>query len=163
MHDANSITFRLEAYLLQLADVNQRWTQWLSRGELAVASNNRGELAEFESQATGLIGELADMLESRQQLLDDAKQIGLSYADLHSLARSLPAWGRPRLRAAVALASQQLSNLRRLHVATWLLIHQRLQLYRDSIALMMVGTTQQAVYLPTQSMEGGGQLLDASL
>ncbi len=163
MHDENSITFRLESYLLQLADMNQRWNHWLSLGEIAVVLGDKVKLAEFESNAVGLIGELEGMLDSRQQLLNDAQEIGLTSTDLRSLAQRLPAWNRPRLRASVANANQQLANLRRLHVATWILINQRLQLYRDSISVMMAGKMQQAVYLPTQALEGGGLLLDASL
>lgn len=163
MHDINSITFRLESYLLQLSDVNQRWTEWLGRGELAVVTGDKSGLHRFESQAAGLVNELAEMIGSRNHLLEDAKMLGLPHVDLHSLARALPAWERPRIRAAVSSAQQQLANLRRLHVATWILLHQRLQVYRDSLALLMVGTTKQSVYVATPALDGGGQLLDASL
>ncbi len=163
MQDTNSITFRLESYLLQLSEINRRWLEWLSRGEAAAITGNIAELTEFESQATGLTAELSEIVKSRQNLLMDAQGIGLPSSDLHCLARSLPAWQRPRLRASIVAARQQLSDLRRLHAASWILLNQRLQLYRDSISLMMLGSSQQPVYLSRHALDGGGQLLDASL
>jgi len=163
MQDTNSITFRLESYLLQLSEINRRWSEWLSRGEAAAITGNVAELTAFQNQANELTAELSEIVESRQNLLGDAQGIGLPHSDLQSLARSLPAWQRPRLRASMAVARQQLSDLRRLHAASWILLNQRLQLYRDSISLMMLGTSQQAVYLPRHALDGGGQLLDASL
>jgi hypothetical protein len=163
MQDTNSITFRLESYLLQLSEINRRWSEWLQRGETAAITGNIAELKAFETQASELTAELSEIVQSRQNLLVDAQGIGLPSNDLHSLARSLPAWQRPRLRASIAAARQQLSDLRRLHAASWILLNQRLQLYRDSISLMMLGTSKQSVYLPGQPLDGGGQLLDASL
>lgn len=163
MPDVNSITFRLESYLLQLSDLNQRWGEWLRQGEEATFSNPTEGFEQFESQAQLLMRELAAVVDSRECLLRDAGELGLPDRDLQGLARALPAWERPRLRTALAAAKQQLSSLRRLHVATWVLVSQRLQLYRDMISVLMAGTSQQAVYLPGTPLDGGGQLLDASL
>ena len=165
VEDINAITFRLESYLLQLSEINDRWAAWLARNEQTVLDLPAAEqLQSLNAQAAELMEELTAVTASRQQILDDAAQLGLPAADLHTLAKSLPAWKRPRLRGAISTAKRQLANLRRLHVATWVLISHKLQFYRDSMALMMLGTIRQDVYLQTRDTDtGGGQLLDASL
>ncbi len=165
MDDVNAITFRLESYLLQLSEINRRWEDWLRTSETSAFDRpDHTQQQTLATQAESLMQELQGVNASRQAILDDAAKLGLAATDLQSLARNLPAWNRPRLRAAIATAKRQLANLRRLHVAAWVLVSQRLQFYHDSMALLMLGTVRQDVYLKTKDSDtGGGQLLDASL
>lgn len=163
MEDVNSITFRLESYLLQLSEINQRWSEWLTRNELAVFGSDRRMMHEIEVEGLELMRELSGVLTGRQQILDDANATGIQADDLHSLARRLPAWNRSTFRGTVFNAKQQLANLRRLHVAIWVLITQRLYMVRDSKAILMCGTVSRDVYTNNNMDLGGGQLLDASL
>ncbi|MEO8271707.1 MAG: hypothetical protein ABI557_18435, partial [Aureliella sp.] len=117
MEAEKSLTFRLESYLVQLADVNRRWTEWLAGSELAAVSQNSEGLLALQPQAETLFQELEQVIADRQQLLDDARQSGLPHSDLTSMARRLPAWDKPSLRNGLLAARQQLANLRRLHVA----------------------------------------------
>jgi hypothetical protein len=163
VEDVNSITFRLESYLLQLSEINHRWSEWLERNELAVFGADRRLLHEIEVEGLELMRELSGILAGRQQILDDARAHGMPANDLQSLARGLPAWNRPTFRGTVSNAKLQLENLRRLHVAIWVLITQQLYMVRDTKAILMCGTLQRDVYTTNAMDCGGGQLLDASL
>ncbi len=163
MEAEKSLTFRLETYLVQLADVNRRWTQWLSDSELAVAGRESRQLLALESAATSLFQELQQVVVDRQQLLDDACQAGWEAPDLTSLAQCLPAWDRPALRQSLNMARWELANLRRLHVATWVLISQAVHFYNDTLQLLMVGNQPHVYQHGRPTDTGGGRLLDASL
>lgn len=163
MEAEKSLTFRLETYLVQLADVNRRWTGWLADNELAAAGQDPQVLLALEPEANSLFKELQQVVGDRQQLLQDARQSGLDAADLTSLARLLPAWDKPALRHSLALAGQQLANLRRLHVAAWVLLSQALNYYSDSLQMLMIGERPHVYQQGSQTDTGGGRLLDASL
>jgi hypothetical protein len=164
MEDVQRITFRLESYLLQLADINRRWTAWLSKNEQAIILQDAQLLETLAPSAAGLLEDLNQAMSDRQNLLNDAREAGWNCASLRELARQLPAWRKSTLRTAVAAAQQQLSNLRRLHVATWVLISQAFNLVDGTLRLMMVGHAQQHVYLSGNTTEtSGGRLLDTNL
>lgn len=166
MEAEKSLTFRIESYLVQLADVNRRWTDWLAGSELAAIGQNSQALLALQPEAESLLHELKQVIVDRQHLLDDARQSGLPYSDLTSLARRLPAWDKPSLRSSLLVARQQLANLRRLHVATWVLLSQLQHFYQESMQLLMVGY-QPYVYNPghpaRRTDTDGGRLLDQSL
>ena len=178
MEAEKSLTFRLETYLVQLADINRRWTVWLNDCELGVLerSNPRqqpsGLLVNGEeapenhplgSTAKSLFAELQQVIEDRKQILADARQAGLVAVDLTELARLLPAWDKPALRQSLLVARSQMANLRRLHVATWVLISQAFHFYNDTLQMLMVGSTPHVYQHGRQTDLGGGRLLDASL
>lgn len=158
-----SLTFRLESYLLQLADINRRWSQWLASIELATVSRDPQSLSSLEPSASALFAELKQVVANREQLLVDAQASGLPHSDLSALARHLPAWRKAAFRASLLQARVQLSNLRRLHVATWVFISQAVSFYADSMQLLMAGA-QPHVYLQSGNKDTtGGRLLDANL
>ncbi|MCA9133741.1 MAG: flagellar export chaperone FlgN [Planctomycetales bacterium] len=164
MEEAQALSFRLESYLVQLADINRRWAEWLGGCETAVVAVDLSRLQSMEPMATSLMQELTQVQEDRKQLLDDAQRCGLPHANLRSLARGLPAWDKPSLRGSLVQAAQQLSNLRRLHVATWVMLSQALQFTAGSMQLMNAGNSQRHVYMADEKADtGGGRLLDASL
>ncbi len=164
MEETTSITLRLESYLVQLSEINRRWSEWLTGGEEAFMRSDIEHLDDLTTGAGELMGELNDVLAGRAQLLADAKQAGMPSSDLQSLARSLPAWRRPELRESVARARQQLSNLRKRHVATWVLVSHGLQFANDTMRLLTAGTSERDVYVQNQKADtSGGQLLDASV
>jgi hypothetical protein len=163
MEAENSLTFRLEAYLMQLADLHRRWSRWLADSELAALGRDPKQLLALEPSAAELFQDLRQAQVDRQQLLEDARLAGLAAPDLTALAQLLPAWERPALRQSLIIAGQQLTHLRRLHVAAWVLISQACQFYRDSLQLLMVGNHPH-VYQQTHPTDtSGGRLLDASL
>jgi hypothetical protein len=162
MDDAKSLSFRLESYLLQLSDICRRWTEWLAGGEAAATSQNLDELRSLEPIAAQLFAELEQVLEDRRRLLADAQLTGLPHHNLNTLARHLPAWEKSTLRSAMALAGQQLSSLRRLHVATWVLLHHATQFYDGTLHLLMAGSQPHVYVTRNDSDTCGGRLLDAS-
>lgn len=163
MDAEKSLTFRLESYLVQLADINRRWSQWLATLESATVSGDPQRLQDLEPSAVALFDELKQVVEDRHQLLVDAQASGLPHTDLSALARYLPAWRKAAFRASLIQARSQLANLRRLHVATWVFISQAVNFYADSMQLLMAGT-QPYVYLQSGNKDTtGGRLLDASL
>ncbi len=168
MEAENSLTFRLESYLIQLSDVNRRWTAWLASSEQAAVSQDRAQLLALQGQAEGLFGELRQIITDRQLILDDAQQRGWSCPDLTTLAGRLSAGGKPGLRSSLSIARQHLANLRRLHIATWVLLNQAWQHCTDTLQLLMVGN-QPHVYQSHSHRPGkiadsdGGRLLDATL
>lgn len=66
------------------------------------------------------------------------------------------------MRSSLLAARQQLANLRRLHVATWVLLSQLLHFYQESMQLLMLGYPPH-VYQSGLQVETGGRLLDQSL
>lgn len=158
-----SLTFRLESYLVQLADVNRRWADWLAGSELAAVGRDSQKLLALQPEAEVLFQELQQVIVNRQQLLDDARHSGLPHNDLTSLARRLPAWDKPSLRGNLLAARQQLANLRRLHVATWVLLSQLLRFYQESMQLLTSGYPPHVYHSERQAETGGGRLLDQSL
>ena len=163
MEAEKSLTFRLESYLVQLADINRRWSDWLAGSELAAVSRDSRRLLALQPEAESLVQELQQVIVNRQQLLDDARQSGLPHHDLTSLARRLPAWDKPSLRNSLMVARQQLANLRRLHVATWVLLSQLLHFYQESMQLLMLGYPPHVYHAGLHVETGGGRLLDQSL
>lgn len=164
MEDSNSITMRLEAYLMQLSDVNRRWADWLALSEQAAIKLDLDDLNTLAGGCQSLMSELQEMLSNRNQLLLDAASAGLPNTNLQAMARALPAWQRPSMRRAVLAAKMQLANLRRLHAAAWVLIHESATFYAGCLMLFSQGESQQHVYVPTRDADtGGGQLLDANL
>lgn len=164
MDDIKSITFRLESFFVQLADINRRWTAWLQANELSIIALDTDHLRELEATAIELHDELNQAVLDRGRLLEDAGACGLPATDLESLARRLPAWQKPSLRTTVQSAKQQLALIRRLHVATWVLLHQAFQLASGNMQLMIAGHAEQHAYLPSLNSDtGGGQLLDVNL
>lgn len=163
MEDANSLTARLESYLTRLSATNHRWATWLNGNELAAAGSSQLPLQALQPEAEALFEELKLVIADRQQLLDDARQSGLPYSDLTSLAQRLPAWSRPSLRHSLMVARQELASLRRLHVATWVMLNQALQFYQGSLQLLMVGSLPHVYHSQRHDEVGGGRLLDQSL
>ncbi|QDV25675.1 flagellar export chaperone FlgN [Aureliella helgolandensis] len=166
MTNLGDVTLRLESYLARLSDVNHRWETWLSQGEQAIVASDHDRLQTLTPEAETLMRELQQLILVRQQLLDEAQQGGLPNSDLSSLARHLPAWQAPSaaLRQSLRKAKKQLSNLRRLHAATWVLLSQSAQYYGDMMQILMQGSARKDVYLQSAGSDtGGGMLLDTSL
>lgn len=163
MEDVNLLTARLEAYLARLTAVNRRWSEWLGGNELAAIHNDHRPLLALQPEAESLFQELKQVISDRQQLLDDAQRSGLPHHDLTSLAQRLPAWSQPRMRHGLMAARQQLASLRRLHVATWVMLNQAMQYYQGSLQLLMVGNLPHVYHSHRHEETGGGRLLDQSL
>lgn len=163
MNEIATLTFRLETFLVQLDAMNRRWAEWLSSMETAVVGVNTEQLNTISAAAAKLMNDLQEILADRQSLLVDAEAHGLAAPDLRTLASRLPAWSKPSLRSAIAVARSQIGNLKRMHFATWVLTNQMLEHYGDVMRLLGRGTLRQNVYIPSQDYESeGGQLLDTT-
>ncbi len=158
-------TMQIEAYLMQLSDVQQRWQKWLSEMQRATANRDLDKLNKLQQSADGLNQELRDLTANRQQMISEARQNGQPVRSLRGIAERLPAWGRPRFRAAFNTARNQIEQLQRMHIATWVLVNQSVHYFQEINMLFSYGAIRNDVYeLPhSNPLEGGGQLLDASL
>lgn len=156
---------RIEAYLLQLNQVQRRWHRWLSDMQLAATQRQAERLGELQLASQSLNDELREVSELRLQMIEQARLEGWPVRNLRSIAERLPAWNRPRFRASVNAARTQIEQLRRLHIATWVVLNQCFQYYDQMAMLITYGAVRHDVYeMPRSSlMESGGQLLDASL
>lgn len=165
MLSAQAVTLRLEAYLVQLGEVHRLWQSWLSNTQKAATAIDTDQLVALQSVAGELGKELENIRDSRQRMLTEARQSGWPAKSLLSLAEKLPAWNRPSFRAAFSTARNRLEQIRRLHVATWVMLNQSAQHYQEMTMLLTLGTTHRDVYETDGSRlrDGGGQLLDASL
>ena len=165
MNDITTITFRLDTYLLQLSKIGDRWSTWLQNNEKALTSRSEEQLDVLQAQAKVLNEDLSAIIADRTRLLEDAATLNLHAPNLRTLARALPAWKqRQSLRAALSRAERQIEFLRRLHYSCWVLLHSQIQFYRDSLSLMMSGSSRRDVYTNTDRGDmSGGHLLDANL
>jgi|688.fasta_scaffold00671_42 hypothetical protein len=163
MDMTQTLTMRLEAYLLQLTDWNQRWQEWLTSTESAVVLNQANQLLTLQDSGQQLIENLRSITADRESILASASQSGWSASNLATLARQLPIWQRPRFRDSFEKAKRQLQHLRRLHIASWVLLGQSANYCQEVTQLLTSGSTRQDVYLENSSYDTGGQLLDAQL
>ena len=164
MDIADQFTTRIETYLSQLDNALGRWNSWLQLGESAGIALDRSLFATFEQRAPELTTSLQELTERRQGLLRAAAEAGLPAQSIQALAKSLPAWQRAEFRSTMKAMQVQLNHLRRLHVAAFILLHQSLQQSRDSLRLLSTGGAgQRTVYCGNDSLDSGGQLLDAAL
>jgi hypothetical protein len=163
MDATDQITARVEAYLIHVAETSTRWREWLQLGETASIVLDQQALLAFEQRAPQLTAALQELASRRQHLLDSAQAAGLPADSIQSLARSLPAWQRFSFRSAVEAVRQQLEHLRRMHTAAFILLHQSWQQSRETLRLLSTGSGLTPVYYGNDSLEGGGQILDAAL
>lgn len=164
MQNTQAITKQLESYLHQLSAVSSRWTEWLAVNERAVLANEIDQLPIHAPAATEIMDELKAIVGRRSELLATAASIGLVAPTLDSLARQLPAWKESGLRTAMQRAKTQISQMRRLQTAAWVLMHESFCFYQGTMSLLTAGKSHQAVYTKaTNSDMGSGQLLDANL
>ncbi len=164
MQDAASITFRLESYLMRLSEMLHRWRQWLQQSDEAIVGRQFDQLQATSPIADQIMFDFQEMLQDRKQLLEDDDQEGYPSHDLSVLARSLPAWRKPTLRRSIAAAKSQVGQLRRLHIATWVLMHQMRQHHLDMMQILNHSENQKSVYLTSSTTDmQGGRLLDESL
>jgi hypothetical protein len=162
---AQVIAARLESYLIELSDMHQRWQNWLSSTQNAAVNVDTDRLLALQVQSEALWAELTEICTTREKMLKAAQESGWQARTLRSLAERLPAWNRPKFRAAFSIARNQMEQLKRLHIATWVLLSQSAQHCQEMTMLLTLGTTQQDVYgidICT-TRDGGGQLLDTSL
>jgi len=83
---------------------------------------------------------------------------------LYSLAQALPSWAIRSRRERVRTAKRQMDNLRRLHLAIWVLISQCERFANETIQLFSYGQLEASVYSSTGNADtGGGHLLDAQI
>lgn len=163
MHGTVNLSERLETYLATLGEIHERWSTWLRDIEQAVVAIDDERLQQITATASGLMDELKGILASRETLLADAKDQGITAPDLSSLARSLPQWKSPELRRRIAKAKSQLGHLRRLHFSTWVVMHQTVQHYGHVMRMLTHGSARPDVYTDTRHADNqGGRLLNAN-
>lgn len=163
MEAAQALVNHVEGYLQRLAEVHRRWSGWLTASEQAAVAGRPQELLALEPQAHSLFGELQQLTAGRQELLDHAQHLGWVAPDLSSLVELLPARERRGLNESLWLARLQLANLRRLHLAAWVLINQTLHYCNDSLQLLTVGNTPHVYQATPRCDTSGGRLLDTCL
>lgn len=163
MDVSHNLSTRLETYLLQLSDLNQRWQHWLNSTESAVVLNEVNQLVALQGAGQQLIENLREVTADRESILESARQAGWPASNLSVLARQLPVWQRPRFRDSFENAKRQLQHLRRLHIAAWVLLGQSASFCQQITQLISSGSTRQDVYLENSASDSGGQLLDEQL
>lgn len=162
MNQIQAISQRLEQYVADLNRTIENWQQWLvglEEGTAGKLQQNAGNALASEA----LFQSLNKLMEQRQQVLAEAKQMGKNAANVYSLARTLPIWANSRFRNSLESARIRLAHLRRNHVATWVLLQESTSFCQDSLMLMMSGKTHRDFTIDQSPPEAGGHLLDASL
>lgn len=161
-----SMTMRLETYLLQLSEVQQRWHDLLIQMQRAAQVREMMQLQQMQAKADLIHAEMQELAQRRSEMIGEASEAGWRVSSLRAIAERLPAWNRPRFRAAFNAARNQGDQLRRLHIATWVLLHQTAQHYQDVSLIFMQGSTRRDVYdfgQPKSNDMSGGQLLNEAL
>lgn len=160
-----SMGMRLETYLLQLSEIQLRWIDCLSHMQRAAQLQDLGNLEKLQSTVELLRVEMQEQIDRRGEMISEGQQAGLRVASLRGLAERLPAWSRPRFRAAFMAVKNQADQLRRMHIATWVLLHQTQQHLQDVSLIFTQGSARRDVYEcgTTTSAETGGHLLNTSL
>lgn len=155
---------RLESYLTQLMSICGRWTAWITEQEQAAVLGNYRRLEELTTAADGVLAEIQELHRVRQTLLDDAKVAGWPSTDLYTLAQALPSWANRAQRERVRTAKRQMDQLRRLHLAIWVLISHCERFASETMLLLCHGRMEASVYSATGNADtSGGHLLDAQI
>ncbi len=161
-----SMTMRLETYLLQLSEVHSRWQSVLTQMQRAAQLREPLELQKLEAEVLQVQAEMQELVDRRKEIIEEARQSGWRVSSLRGVAERLPAWNRPRFRGAFNAAKNQCEQLRRIYVATWVLLHQTAQHYQDISLIFMQGSSRRDVYEFSSSSPSdmsGGQLLNEAL
>jgi hypothetical protein len=161
--DSLAIDRKLEVYLQRLSQANQQWTQWLEQADRLGATKGDGEITEFQMEAQSLIATLQTLVADRQGLLAEASAQGMPASSLQAVAASLPADRSQSMLGAIRAARGHLEQLKRIHIATWILLRESADFCQDSLLLLMSGKTRMDVTIDHSPSESGGLLLDASL
>lgn len=159
------IAVQLESYMTDLDDITQRWQAWLEESE----SQSRPTLLESEAterfrlEGSALIDEFKRLVTLREQLLAEAHHLGWRGTTLRTLGEWLPNFNPMWVRSAFETARQNLEQLRRLHVATWVALRQSADYCQDTLEIVMSGGIRSDVTIDRRQPDSGGQLLDTSL
>ena len=159
-----TIELSVRTYLGQVIEISTRWSRWLAEHEQTLLL---GQYAQLESQAAlahGLFAEVTGLGQRRQTLLDEAQRaVGIQASSVSQLARSLSAWRSMEFRELVQTAQRQMAHLKRLNLATWVLVSQCARLTNETVYLLIHGQAEASVYIDSPMADNrGGQLLDAS-
>jgi FlgN protein len=155
----------LDEYLQAARAVLARWQQWLAQHEQCILAGDMAAALHHAQSIGDLEAELDQLRQRRGQLLEQARGSGLPSTSLKQLAQSLPQWtSNARFRDRFREIERNLAHLRRLHTATWILVHQSLRLVDDTMLLMTCGSALCGAYIEVpQADTSGGQILDAQV
>lgn len=164
MEAAISLTNQLKTYFADLTSTVKEWEGWLEQQQRAVTEPNLESLNSLNENSQTLFGRLEGFVIKRKQLLSDAADGGLHATDLKNLARKLSRIGETTLEESAMRAQLHINHLRRLHVATWVLVHESSQLLAGTMTVLLEGHSSKHVYQDSATSDtGGGQLIDTDL
>lgn len=162
MTSIQNLSQNLEHYVWELNRAIQDWQHWLlelEAGSLRVSREN----STVDLSGAALFQSLNDLIHRREELISQANQLGAPAHSLYALAQCLPIWREVSFRKAFEGARIRLTQLRRDHMATWILLRQSTDYCQDALMLMMSGKTRRDYTIDQNPPEPGGHLLDASL
>ena len=164
MDAAITLTGRLENFFGELAVTVKQWEEWLVEQQTAVVSQNLDTLNRLTENARPLFDRLESLVKDRQQLITDAVENQLHIADLRGLANKLSKPDERSLVEAAQKAQLQFGHLKRLHVATWVLVHESSHLLAGTMSVLLDGQSKKHTYQEAASSDmGGGQLIDTDI
>ena len=164
--NTGSLAEQIHSYLTQLDETCSRWSGWLAINEDAALRQDPKTLNSLHSSASQLNEEIQSLVKDRAQiLLQGSSGPKGNASSLTTLVRELPLELQSGLHKRIQRTRRQLANLQRLHLATWLLVHQNLQYLTDMFCILTHGREVTAdVYTDQRHADrGGGQLLDKAL
>lgn len=155
----------LNAYLDRALDILGAWGNWLNEHDRMIVSSELTGLQKHLYSAVGLTEDLTELGQARTELLAEARRSGFTCSTLKQLAQSLPQWRtKSELRRKVNNVEMSMTHLRRLNVASWMLVHHCARHANETMLLMTEGSTVQGAYISAPHADtSGGQLLDTQI
>lgn len=164
MEVAISLTKQLEGYFTDLGSTVAQWEDWLNQQQKAVVEANLETLQSLNESSQGLLSQLEEFVAKRKQLLSEAAAVGLRSNDLKGLAKKLTQVSGISLEELAMRAQLHMNHLKRLHVATWVLLFESSQLLAGTMSVLLEGQSTKHVYQDSSlSDTGGGQLIDTDI
>ncbi len=159
-----TIELSVRTYLGQVIEISTRWSRWLAEHEQTLLLGQYGQLESHAASAQELFAEITGLAQQRQTLLEESQYvIGTQSSSVSQLARALSAWRSMEFRELVQTAQRQMTHLKRLNLATWVLVSQCARMTNETVHLMIHGKPEASVYIDSPMADNRtGQLLDAS-
>ena len=152
---------RLENYFSHLMQLCSTWSEWICQQEQAAVDADFSRLNLLTQSADQLLAHIRGLHTEREEILQDAQEQGIEVKTLQDLALTLPNWSSPAGRERIRAAQRHLDQLRRLHLAIWVLISHCERFTSATMQILSRGEMEASVYASTGRADtSGGQLLD---
>ena len=157
MEKHSSVTSHLRAWFVEFGNALDGWEGWLARVEQAYVTGEYAKLQALESESDSIQTRLADVRDSRNQLISLAKTQGFSGSSVTAVVRWLGPSAPVDSRTRLARLDQQLRRAQQMSTALWVTGFQAASYTAALLEILATGNADRATYgtCEREVLEGG--------